>query len=48
MRPHRVHQFDKVEQFALTRPDEKTSREMMDSMVSNAQDFYTALGLPHR
>ncbi|KAF5829042.1 hypothetical protein DUNSADRAFT_16646 [Dunaliella salina] len=44
----RVHQFDKVEQFAVTQPDGKASWQMMDSMVQNAQDFYTSLGLPHR
>ncbi|GFH09742.1 AA_TRNA_LIGASE_II domain-containing protein, partial [Haematococcus lacustris] len=43
----RVHQFDKVEQFAITSPGQP-SWDMLDRMVQTAQDFYTSLQLPHR
>ncbi|KAJ9507219.1 hypothetical protein QJQ45_004780 [Haematococcus lacustris] len=43
----RVHQFDKVEQFAITAPGQP-SWDMLDRMVQTAQDFYTSLQLPHR
>ncbi|GFH18339.1 AA_TRNA_LIGASE_II domain-containing protein, partial [Haematococcus lacustris] len=45
--PLRVHQFDKVEQFAITAPGQP-SWDMLDRMVQTAQDFYTSLQLPHR
>jgi seryl-tRNA synthetase len=43
----RVHQFDKVEQFAVTHPGQ-ASWEMLNTMMGNAADFYTSLGIPHR
>lgn len=48
MARHRVHQFDKVEQFAATSPSLKESEAMLQEMVRNASDFYTTLGIPHR
>ncbi|CAH0550668.1 unnamed protein product [Brassicogethes aeneus] len=44
----RVHQFEKVEQFCLTSPFENKSWEMMDEMISNAEEFYKQLGIPYR
>ncbi|XP_050691894.1 probable serine--tRNA ligase, cytoplasmic isoform X1 [Eriocheir sinensis] len=44
----RVHQFQKVEQFCLTSPHDNKSWEMMDEMITNAEDFCKALGLPYR
>lgn len=43
----RVHQFDKVEQFAVTPPGQ-ASWEMLSTMITNASDFYDSLGIPHR
>ncbi|TVU08580.1 hypothetical protein EJB05_41989, partial [Eragrostis curvula] len=42
----RVHEFQKIEQFCITRPDE--SWEMLEEMIENAEDFYKELGLPYR
>ncbi|XP_021914343.1 serine--tRNA ligase, cytoplasmic isoform X3 [Zootermopsis nevadensis] len=44
----RVHQFEKVEQFCLTSPHDNKSWEMMDEMISNAEGYYQALGVPYR
>lgn len=44
----RVHQFEKVEQFCLTSPYDSKSWEMMDEMISNAECYYQALGIPYR
>ncbi|KAL0123963.1 hypothetical protein PUN28_006049 [Cardiocondyla obscurior] len=44
----RVHQFEKVEQFCLTSPHDNKSWEMMDHMISNAEEFYQALEIPYR
>lgn len=44
----RVHQFEKVEQFCLTSPRDNKSWEMMDEMISNAEEFCKALELPYR
>lgn len=44
----RVHQFEKVEQFVLTSPHDNKSWEMMDEMITNAEDFTKALGIPYR
>ena len=41
---YRIHQFEKVEQFAVTSPDDNASWEMMDQMLTNAEDFYKAGG----
>ena len=42
----RVHQFDKVEQFAFARPEE-SAREH-ERMLGAAEEFYRSLGIPHR
>ncbi|KAJ8717421.1 hypothetical protein PYW08_005820 [Mythimna loreyi] len=44
----RVHQFEKVEQFVLTSPHDNASWEMMEEMITNAEDFYKLLGIPYR
>lgn len=44
----RVHQFEKVEQFVLTSPQEDSSWHMMEHMISNAEAFYQVLGIPYR
>ncbi|CAK9060908.1 unnamed protein product [Durusdinium trenchii] len=44
----RVHQFEKVEQFCITDGDLSTSQQMLSEMLETAQDFYKALGIPHR
>jgi len=42
----RVHQFEKVEQFIFSRPEE--SRNEHERMLSNAEEFYQKLELPYR
>ncbi|KAG0355493.1 Cytosolic seryl-tRNA synthetase [Podila minutissima] len=42
----RVHQFEKVEQFCLTEPEE--SWDMFEQMVQTSEEFYKALGLSYR
>jgi len=42
----RVHQFEKVEQFCITSPED--SWEMMESMLSTSEEFYQSLGIPYR
>ncbi|KAI4504182.1 hypothetical protein M0802_000653 [Mischocyttarus mexicanus] len=44
----RVHQFEKVEQFCLTSPYDNKSWEMMEEMISNAEEFYKELEIPYR
>lgn len=44
----RVHQFEKVEQFCLTSPYDNISWQMMEEMMSNAEEFYKALEIPYR
>ena len=44
----RVHQFEKVEQFWVTSPNDNASWEALDSMLASAEAFYQALGLPYR
>ncbi|KAG7204221.1 hypothetical protein KM043_002051 [Ampulex compressa] len=44
----RVHQFEKIEQFCLTSPHDNKSWEMMEEMISNAEEFYKALDIPYR
>jgi seryl-tRNA synthetase len=45
---HRIHQFEKVEQFVICSPEGDVSWQMMDEMLGNAEDFYQELGLPYR
>ncbi|CAG5128236.1 unnamed protein product [Candidula unifasciata] len=44
----RVHQFEKVEQFCITSPEENKSWEMFNEMITNAEEFNKALGIPYR
>jgi seryl-tRNA synthetase len=42
----RIHQFEKVEQFLLTKPEE--SWKAFDEMVATSEEFYKSLGLPYQ
>jgi seryl-tRNA synthetase len=42
----RVHQFNKVEQFALTRPED--SWDELELLLANTEELVQALGLPYR
>ncbi|KAL7721474.1 serine--tRNA ligase [Entamoeba marina] len=42
----RVHQFEKVEQFCLTKPEE--SWDMHTELITNAKDFFESLKIPYR
>ncbi|KAI9859390.1 MAG: Cytosolic seryl-tRNA synthetase [Trichoglossum hirsutum] len=42
----RVHQFEKVEQFLLTGPDD--SWKAFDDMILISEEFYKSLGIPYR
>jgi seryl-tRNA synthetase len=42
----RVHQFEKVEQFVYSRPDD--SWEEHDKMLTIAEEFYEKIGIPYR
>ena len=42
----RVHQFNKVEQFALTRPDD--SWDELELLLANTEELVQALDLPYR
>ncbi|KAG2366448.1 serine-tRNA ligase [Suillus spraguei] len=42
----RVHQFEKVEQFVITAPEE--SWNAFDTMIGNSEAFYQSLGLSYR
>ena len=44
----RVHQFEKVEQFTVTSPNNNASWQALDEMLTNAEDFYQHLGLPYQ
>jgi seryl-tRNA synthetase len=44
----RVHQFDKVEQFVITAPDEAVSYAMLETMRENSEEFLKSLGLPFK
>jgi len=44
----RVHQFEKIEQFCITEPGNNKSWEMLEEMISNAEEFNKILGLPYR
>eukprot|EP00180_Rhodochaete_pulchella_P002915 Plantae.Rhodophyta-Rhodochaete_pulchella.ctg46348.p1 GENE.Plantae.Rhodophyta-Rhodochaete_pulchella.ctg46348~~Plantae.Rhodophyta-Rhodochaete_pulchella.ctg46348.p1 ORF type:complete len:260 (+),score=49.26 Plantae.Rhodophyta-Rhodochaete_pulchella.ctg46348:69-782(+) len=44
----RVHQFDKVEQFVVTSPEDNLSWTMQEELLDNAKQFYQSLGLPYR
>ncbi|EFW22822.1 Cytosolic seryl-tRNA synthetase [Coccidioides posadasii str. Silveira] len=42
----RVHQFEKIEQFILTKPEE--SWKTFDDMITTSEEFYQSLGLPYQ
>lgn len=42
----RVHQFDKIEQFVFSRPEDSWKEH--ERMISVAEEFYQNLGIPHR
>ncbi|KZF22619.1 seryl-tRNA synthetase [Xylona heveae TC161] len=42
----RVHQFEKIEQFLLTKPED--SWKAFDDMIGISEDFYQSLGLPYQ
>ncbi|ODM23584.1 Serine--tRNA ligase, cytoplasmic [Aspergillus cristatus] len=42
----RVHQFEKIEQFVLTKPE--NSWKAFDEMMAISEEFYQSLGLPYQ
>ncbi|KAL8791422.1 MAG: hypothetical protein Q9213_000038 [Squamulea squamosa] len=42
----RVHQFEKIEQFCITKPDD--SWQEFDNMIAVSEEFYQSLGLPYQ
>ncbi|OKL61959.1 Serine--tRNA ligase, cytoplasmic [Talaromyces atroroseus] len=42
----RVHQFEKIEQFVLTKPED--SWKAFDEMIATSEEFYKSLGLPYQ
>ncbi|PYH94987.1 serine-tRNA ligase [Aspergillus ellipticus CBS 707.79] len=42
----RVHQFEKIEQFVLTKPED--SWQAFDEMMATSEQFYKSLGLPYQ
>ncbi|MCL4436957.1 MAG: serine--tRNA ligase [Thaumarchaeota archaeon] len=42
----RVHQFEKIEQFIFSRPEDSWNH--LEEMIRNAQDFFQALEIPYR
>ncbi|XP_078174116.1 serine--tRNA ligase-like isoform X1 [Carex rostrata] len=44
----RVHQFEKVEQFCITSPNDNDSWKMHEEMLKNSEDFYESLKLPYQ
>jgi seryl-tRNA synthetase len=44
----RVHQFEKLEQFCVTLPDDDISYQMLEEMIGNAEQFYQSLGINYR
>eukprot|EP01031_Cornospumella_fuschlensis_P024926 gene24926-30114_t len=44
----RVHQFEKVEQFMITKGDIDESNLAQEEMIKTAEEFYQTLGLPYR
>ena len=43
-----MHQFEKIEQFIVCKPDEKSSWELLEEMIGTSEEFYKTLGLPYR
>ncbi len=44
----RVHQFDKVEQFAICEDSIEKSNELQKAMLQVAEEFYQSIGIPYR
>ncbi|XP_010938930.1 serine--tRNA ligase [Elaeis guineensis] len=44
----RVHQFEKVEQFCITSPNNNDSWEMHEEMIKSSEDFYKELNIPYQ
>uniref|UniRef100_A0A7N0U0N8 Aminoacyl-tRNA synthetase class II (G/ P/ S/T) domain-containing protein n=1 Tax=Kalanchoe fedtschenkoi TaxID=63787 RepID=A0A7N0U0N8_KALFE len=44
----RVHQFEKVEQFCITSPNDNDSWNMHEEMLKNSEDFYKLLNIPYQ
>ena len=44
----RVHQFEKIEQFCVTSPDDDESWTMLEEMIATSEDYYKSLGIPYR
>ncbi|MCJ1421350.1 Cytosolic seryl-tRNA synthetase [Xylographa parallela] len=42
----RVHQFEKIEQFIFTKPED--SWQVFDEMIANSEEFYQSLELPYQ
>lgn len=42
----RVHQFEKVEQFVFSKPEDSWSE--LENLIKNAEDFFKTLDIPHR
>merc|ERR1712048_816281 len=42
----RVHQFDKIEQFIICKPEE--SWDYHEEMIKTSEEFYQSLGIPYR
>mmetsp|Transcript_23496 Transcript_23496/g.39289 ORF Transcript_23496/g.39289 Transcript_23496/m.39289 type:complete len:637 (+) Transcript_23496:61-1971(+) len=43
----RVHQFEKVEQFAVVKGSLEESQKMQEEMIACAEEFYQSLGFPY-
>eukprot|EP00981_Chlorochromonas_danica_P011603 scaffold4140_cov178-Ochromonas_danica.AAC.16 len=44
----RVHQFEKVEQFAIVEGDLEKSNAVQEEMIRTAEEFYQSLGFPYQ
>lgn len=42
----RIHQFEKIEQFCITEPEQ--SWDMFERMIGNSEEFYQSLGFSYR
>ena len=42
----RVHQFEKIEQFVFSRPED--SKDELESMINNTAEFFNTLQIPYR
>ncbi len=44
----RVHQFEKIEQFCVTSPEDNHSWDMFEEMIGHSEAFYQSLCIPYR